>query len=127
MSEWMRGLRVVLKYRYHAKDDLSGKGCGCVHPSPTKALFRTGDKKMSVRDYIEVEKYEKPNVGLAYVSYASLAGAQAATITGMRNSLKCGNAKFALELAINMNKEREKVNETVKRYNRRFGIKHKKI
>jgi len=36
MSEWMRGLRVVLKYRYHGKDDLSGKGCGCVHPRPTK-------------------------------------------------------------------------------------------
>ena len=124
MSKWMRGLRVVLKYRYHLTDDLSGKGWGCVHPRPSKALFRTGDKKMSVRDYIEVKKYEKPNVGLAYVSYASLAGAQAATITGMRDSLQCGNAKFALELAINMKKESEKANETVKRYNRRFGIKY---
>ena len=118
---------MVLKYRYHLTDDLSGKGCGCVHPSPTKALFKTGDKKMSARDYIEVTKYEGSNFGLACVSYASLAGAQAATIRGMRDSLRYGNAKFALELATNMNREREKADETVKRYNRRFGIKHKKI
>ena len=124
MSKWMRGLRVVLKYRYHLTDDLSGKSWGCVHPRPSKALFRTGDKKMSVRDYIEVMIHEGSNFGLACVSYASLAGAQAATIKGIGNSLKYGNAKFALELATNMNREREKVNETVKRYNRRFGIKY---
>ena len=82
---------------------------------------------MSAREYIEVMKHEGSNYGLACVSYASLAGAQAATIRGIGDSLKYGNAKFALELATNMNREREKANETVKRYNRRFGIKYKKI
>ena len=124
MSKWMRGLRVVLKYRYHLTDDLSGKGWGCVHPRPSKALVRTGDKKMSVRAYIEVKKYKGSSIGLACVSYASLAGAQAATIKGMKDSLRYGDAEFALKLATNMNGEREKADETIKRYNRRFGIKY---
>ena len=60
---------------------------------------------MATRDYIEVMKHEGSNYGLACVSYASLAGAQAATIKGIGDSLKYGNAKFALELATNMKKE----------------------
>ena len=30
---------MVLKYRYLRNDDLSGKGCRCVHPSPTKVTI----------------------------------------------------------------------------------------
>ena len=49
---------MVLKYRYHGKDDLSGKGCGCVHPRPTKALFRTGEIMLNT-DMISVKKLDE--------------------------------------------------------------------
>ena len=81
---------------------------------------------MKTRDYIEVTKYEDINRGIAQHNYASLAGMLVATVKWGAKSIRT-NTPFALDLLQQALIEKEKVDNVVERYNRRFNAKHKEI
>ena len=74
---------------------------------------------MRARDYIEVTKYEDINRGIAQHNYASLAGMLVATVKWGAKSIRT-NTPFALDLLQQALIEKEKVDNVVERYNRRF-------
>ena len=81
----------------------------------------TGEKKiMRARDYIDVTKYEDINRGIAQHNYASLAGMLVATVKWGAKSIRT-DTPFALDLLQQALIEKEKVDNVVERYNRRFN------
>ena len=81
---------------------------------------------MRARDYIEVTKYEGINRGIAQHNYASLAGMLVATVKWGAKSITT-NTSFALDILEQAITEKEKVDNVVERYNRRFNVKHKEV
>ena len=75
---------------------------------------------MKTRDYIEVTKYEDINRGIAQHNYASLAGMLVATVKWGAKSIRT-DTPFALDLLQQALIEKEKVDNVVERYNRRFN------
>jgi len=82
---------------------------------------------MRARDYIEVTKYEDINRGIAQTNYASLAGMLVATVKWGAQSIEASRTPFALEILKQGLTEKEKVENVVERYNRRFNVKHKEV
>ena len=85
------------------------------------------EKIMRARDYIEVTKYEGINRGIAQTNYASLAGMLVATVQWGAQSIEASRTPFALEILKQGLTEKEKVENVVERYNRRFNVKHKEV
>ena len=81
---------------------------------------------MRARDYIEVTKYKDINRGIAQTNYASLAGMLVATVKWGAKSIRT-DTSFALDILQQALTEKEKVDNVVERYNRRFNAKHKKV
>jgi len=81
---------------------------------------------MRAKDYIDVTKYKDINRGIAQTNYASLAGMLVATVKWGAKSIKT-NTSFALEILQEALKEKEKVDDVVKRYNRRFNVESKEV
>ena len=81
---------------------------------------------MRARDYIDVTKYKDINRGIAQPNYASLAGMLVATVKWGAKSIKPNNS-FALDILQEALKEKEKVDDVVKRYNRRFNVESKEV
>ena len=81
---------------------------------------------MRARDYIDVTKYEDINRGIASANYASLAGMLVATVQLGAKSIKT-NTPFALDILEQALTEKEKVENVVERYNRRFNVESKEI
>ena len=79
---------------------------------------------MKARNYIKVTKYEDINRGIAQTNYASLAGMLVATVQWGAKSIEASQTPFALEILKQAITEKEKVNNVVERYNRRFNAKH---
>ncbi len=79
---------------------------------------------MKAKDYIKVTKYEDINRGIAQTNYASLAGMLVATVQWGAKSIEASQTPFALEILKQAITEKEKVNNVVERYNRRFNVKH---
>ena len=83
---------------------------------------------MKAKDFITVTKYEGINRGVASHDYPSLAGMLVATVQWADKSLRTSNdAAFALDILQEALKEKDKVDDVVKRYNRRFNVKHKEV
>ena len=82
---------------------------------------------MRARDYIEVTKYEDINRGIAQTNYASLAGMLVATVQWGAQSIETSRTPFALEILKQGLTEKEKVENVVERYNRRFNVKFKEV
>ena len=76
---------------------------------------------MRARDYIDVTKFEDINRGLASANYAVLAGMLVATVQWGAKSIETSQTPFALEILKKAITEREKVDDVVERYNRRFN------
>ena len=81
---------------------------------------------MRAKDYIDVTKYKDINRGIAQTNYASLAGMLVATVKWGAKSIKT-NTSFALDILQEALKEKEKVDDVVKRYNRRFNVESKEV
>ena len=81
---------------------------------------------MRAKDYIDVTKYEGIKRGIAQPNYASLAGMLVATVKWGAKSIKT-NTSFALDILQEALKEKEKVDDVVKRYNRRFNVESKEV
>jgi len=81
---------------------------------------------MKAREFITVTKYEEINRGVASHNYASLAGMLVATVQWGAKSIKT-NTSFALDILEKALEENGKVNDVVKRYNRRFNAESKKV
>ena len=75
---------------------------------------------MKAKNYITVTKFEGINRGIAAADYASLAGMLVATVKWGAKSIKT-NTSFALDILEEALKEKEKVDNVVERYNRRFN------
>ena len=75
---------------------------------------------MRTRDYIDVTKYEDINRGIAAPNYAGLAGMLVATVKWGAKSIKT-DTPFALDILQQALAEKEKVDNVVERYNRRFS------
>ena len=82
---------------------------------------------MRARDYIEVTKYEDINRGIAQTNYASLAGMLVATVQWGAQSIEASRTPFALEILKQGLTEKEKIENVVERYNRRFNVESKEI
>ena len=82
---------------------------------------------MRAREFIDVTKYEDINRGLASANYASLAGMLVATVQWGAKSIETSQTPFALEILRQALTEKEKVDDVVERYNRRFNVKHKEV
>jgi len=76
---------------------------------------------MKAKNYITVTKFEGINRGIAAADYASLAGMLVATVRWGASSLENNSTSFALDILQQALKEKEKVDNVVERYNRRFN------
>ena len=81
---------------------------------------------MRARDYITVTKYEDINRGIAQHDYAGLAGMLVATVKWGAKSIRT-DTSFALDILEQALKENEKVDNAVKRYNRRFNAEPQEV
>jgi len=79
------------------------------------------EKIMKAKNYITVTKFEGINRGIAAADYASLAGMLVATVRWGASSLENNSTSFALDILQQALKEKEKVDNVVERYNRRFN------
>ena len=73
---------------------------------------------MRVRSFINISKYS--NSKKAYMCYPSMCGSMQSTITWAHKYAN-RDTDFALKLLDIAIKEREKVENVIKRFNRRFG------
>ena len=73
---------------------------------------------MIVRNFINISKYS--NSKKAYMCYPSMCGSMQSTITWAHKYAN-RDTDFALKLLDIAIKEREKVENVIKRFNRRFG------
>ena len=76
---------------------------------------------MRAKNYIKVTKFEDINRGIAAADYASLAGMLVATVRWGASSIENNSTSFALDILEEALKEKEKVDNVVERYNRRFN------
>ena len=76
---------------------------------------------MKARNYITVTKYEDINRGIAQQDYAGLAGMLVATVRWGASSLENNSTSFALDILRQALAQKEKVDDVVERYNRRFN------
>ena len=81
---------------------------------------------MRAKNYINVTKFEGIKRGIATQDYASLAGMLVATVQWGAKSIKT-NTPFALDILEQALTEKEKVENVVERYNRRFNVESKEI
>ena len=79
------------------------------------------EKITSVKDLIQVDH------NVAAVSYGGLAGMLVATVKWAGISIRKDQTAYALEILQRATAEREKVDDVVERYNRRFNVKHKEV
>jgi hypothetical protein len=86
------------------------------------AYLLTGEEKiMSVRGFIEINEYKwKKGKKTASMSYPGMCGSMCATITWAHKWAK-KDTDFALKVLDMAIKEREKVENVIKRFNRRFN------
>ena len=75
---------------------------------------------MRAKNYITVTKYEGINRGIAQHDYAGLAGMLVATVKWGAKSIRT-DTSFALDILQQAITEKEKVDNVVERYNRRFN------
>ena len=85
------------------------------------------EKIMKAKNYINVTKFEGINRGIASHDYASLAGMLVATVQWGAQSIEASRTPFALEILKQGLTEKEKVENVVERYNRRFNVESEKI
>ena len=76
---------------------------------------------MRAKDYIDVTKYKDINRGIAQTNYASLAGMLVATVRWGASSIENNSTSFALDILRQALEQKEKVDDVVERYNRRFN------
>ena len=76
---------------------------------------------MKNRDLIEVVKYEEHNKSAAYPSYPGLTGMLVAVVRQAKNQLDSGRLDFALEILSTALAQRKEIDETIRRYNKRFN------
>ena len=85
-------------------------------------LYNMGMEKItSVKDLISIDRYEDLNRSNASVCYGGLAGMLVATVKWAGISIRKDQTAYALELLERATTEREKVDNVVERYNRRFN------
>ncbi len=82
---------------------------------------------MRARHFIDIHKTEELGVAVAMTNYAGLTGMLVATVQWGAKSIEKSQTPFALEILKRALTEKEKVDNVVKRYNRRFNAKHKKV
>ena len=75
---------------------------------------------MKTRDYINVTNYKGIKRGIAAVNHACLAGMLVATVKWGAKSIRT-DTSFALDILQQAITEKEKVDNVVERYNRRFN------
>jgi len=90
-------------------------------------VIKLEQKIMRAKDYIDVTKFEDINRGIAQTNYVSLAGMLVATVQWGAQSIEASRTPFALEILKQGLTEKEKVDNVVERYNRRFNVKYKEI
>ena len=73
------------------------------------------------KNYIKVTKFEDINRGIAAADYASLAGMLVATVRWGASSIENNSTSFALDILQEALTQKEKVDNVVERYNRRFN------
>ena len=76
---------------------------------------------MKAKNYIKVTKFEDINRGIAAADYASLAGMLGATVRWGASSIENNSTSFALDILRQALEQKEKVDDVVERYNRRFN------
>ena len=76
---------------------------------------------MKAKNYIKVTKFEDINRGIAAADYASLAGMLVATVRWGASSIENNSTSFALDILRQALEQKEKVDDVVERYNRRFN------
>jgi len=76
---------------------------------------------MRAKNYIKVTKFEDINRGIAAADYASLAGMLVATVRWGASSIENNSTSFALDILRQALEQKEKVDDVVERYNRRFN------
>ena len=80
------------------------------------------EKITSVKDLINVDRdYKDLNRSRASVCYGGLAGMLVATVKWAGISIRKDQTAYALEILQRATAEREKVDDVVERYNRRFN------
>ena len=80
------------------------------------------EKITSVKDLISIDRdYKDSSRSSASVCYGGLAGMLVATVKWAGISIKRDQTAYALEILERAIAEREKVNNVVERYNRRFN------
>ena len=84
------------------------------------------EKITSVKDLIQVNRFSS-NRSSASVCYGGLAGMLVATVKWAGISIRKDQTAYALEMLERATAEREKVDNVVERYNRRFNVKYKKV
>jgi len=118
-------LELGTEYRYHLIDDLPGKVVGAFIQDPRRLCLTSKgimEKITSVKDLIRVDKdYKDSSRSSASVCYGGLAGMLVATVKWAGISIKRDQTAYALEILERAIAEREKVNNVVERYNRRFN------
>ena len=82
---------------------------------------------MKNRDLIKIIKYDTLNKSVAYPSYPGMTGMLVAVVQGAKDQLSYGRLDFALDILNTALKERKEIDETIRRYNKRFDAEHKKI
>jgi len=76
---------------------------------------------MSVREFIKVTRYEKINKGVANECYPGLTGMLVATVKWAEISIKGNQTALALEWLQEAMAQKKKVENVVKRYNRKYN------
>ena len=86
------------------------------------------EKITSVKDLISIDRdYKDSSRSSASVCYGGLAGMLVATVKWAGISIRKDQTAYALEMLERATAEREKVDNVVERYNRRFNAKHKEV
>ena len=118
---WVLGVRYWVPLLQEC--DLPGKVEGEVTRVPRRLCLTskgTMEKITSVKDLISVD-YKDSNRSSASVCYGGLAGMLVATVKWAGISIRKDQTAYALEILERATAEREKVNNVVERYNRRFN------
>ena len=80
------------------------------------------EKITSIKDLISIDRdYKDSSRSRASVCYGGLAGMLVATVKWAGISIRKDQTAYALEILERATAEREKVNNVVERYNRRFN------
>ena len=86
------------------------------------------EKITSVKDLISIDRdYKDSNRSRASMCYGGLAGMLVATVKWAGISIQRDHTAYALEILERATAEREKVDNVVERYNRRFNAEHKEV